>query len=115
MKEFSIGIKRFKDLDEATANLAQGNEQASKGFINSFIGTIDGNSNAAKILKEEFDKIHGRRKDEHRDLDKRIEDIGFLEQSVGSRQGHIIINTLALQDIIETCWRIGREEGLFHD
>jgi len=115
MKEFSIGLKRFKDLDEASNNFAQGNEQAAKGFVASFIGTVENDGLAAKKLKEDFDEIHNRRKLEHKELDKRIEDIGFLEQNVGSRSGHAMIDTIALQDIIETCWKVGREEALFHD
>lgn len=115
MEEFRIGLKRFKDLDEASTAFAQGNEQVAKGFIISFTGTIDDASNAASKLTEEYDKIHMRRKQEHKELDKRIEDIGFLEQNVGSRGGHAMIDTIALQDIIETCWKVGREESLFHD
>jgi len=115
MEEFSIGIKRFKDMDEASTRFAQSDYQGAKGFIASFIGTVDESSEAAKKLTESFDEIHLKRKQEHRDLDKRIEEIGFLEQNVGAREGHMHIDVIALGDTIETCWKIGREEALFHD
>jgi len=115
MEEFRIGLKRFKDMDEASTAYAQGNEQTAKGFVESFIGTIPEEHEAADKLRKAFDEIHSRRKQEHKDLDKKIETLGFLEQNVEARTGHMMINTVALQDIIESCWRVGREEGLFHD
>jgi len=101
-KEYiGIGTLRMKYID--IANHAENTEELSRS-LDKFLDTIPPGSNAAKYIKEQFDKIEIQKNIDIQELIKYIKELGDLEQSDKLLQGKLALNNNSLHDKRIICW-----------
>jgi len=113
--DYSIGHLRMKYLDLANIKFAQGDFISCKGFINNFLDTVKDESPAGISIKIEFDKINNMIKQQIRDMEIGMGNLGWLEKRDYETKGREEIEINKIHDMKEICWRIGLKEGLFYD
>ena len=113
--DYSVGHIRMKYLDLANLSFAQGNYSQCKGYIDSFIDTVDEESTGGKTIKGEFDKIYHNRSLQETQLEEEINKLGFLERKDYEDAAKSEININSLHDLKAVCWRISLKDGLFYE
>ena len=113
--DYSIGHLRIKYLDLANISFAQNSYIIAKGYIEDFLDTIDKDTSEGKEIKTEFDVIHTRKKNQLKELEKSVENMGYLEQKDISNDGRESIEINAIHDMKEVCWRIALKGRLFDE
>jgi len=113
--EYSIGHKRMKYLDLANLTFTQGEYEMALGYINAFMETIEENTRSAELIKEQFDNIEIKMKNDRKELKEHIKDMGELEKIDTKRKGELEIAIDGIHDKKTACWNIAMVEGLFND
>jgi len=113
--DYSIGHLRIKYLDYANIKFAQNDPVGSQGFVESFLDTIDDFSEAGKTLKQEFDLITLRKKQQHKQLLDACEKLSYLEKEDTRQRGQTEIEVNVIHDRKEACWRVAMKYGLFNE
>lgn len=113
--DYSIGHIRMKYLDLANLSFAQGNYSQCKGYIDSFIDTIDEDSVCGKSIKKEFDNAYSHRASIAYQLEQEVKNMGYLEKQDYESVAKSEINIDSLHDLKAICWRISLKDGLFHE
>lgn len=112
---YTVGHLRIKYLDLANMAFAQNNYIAADGYIKNFLDTIKEESEAANMIRKEFDFITGQKRKSIEELTKSTESLGYLEQKDLLDEGRRNIEVNSIHDRKEACWRIALKEGLFYD
>ena len=112
---YQVGLSRAKYLDIANMSFIQKNYDAAKESLDAFLGTIEENSEPADYITQEFDKIYNIRLQQRQQLEQKINDEGFLEQSIQGNQGFLSIDIEALHSMKAVCWAAASKYGLFYD
>ncbi len=113
--DYSIGHLRIKYLDLANINFAQNDPVTAKGFVDDFLSTVDGDSEAGKKLKIEFDLITNRKQKQIHELKAKAETLSYLEKKDTLEKGRVEIEVNSIHDLKEACWRIAMQYGLFNE
>lgn len=120
-KTTNIGFLRMKYLDSANTNFTIGvgaNDEKSykqcESNLESFLETVDGESEEGKKIQEEFDRIEDEKKQKQEELEDFVKDKGELEKLDYNQSGNLQIYIDALQSKKSVCWNIAIEYGLFH-
>ena len=113
--DYSIGHLRSKYLDLASISFAQEKYTIAKGYIDAFLETIDETKPAGKTIKKEFDIIHTRKKQQLKELESSVENMGYLEQRDITNEGHESIEINSIHDMKMICWKVAMGEGLFNE
>jgi len=113
--DFSIGHIRMKYLDLANLSFAQGNYSQCKGYIDSFVDTLDEDSVGGQAIKKEFDKIFANRDKLADQLEQEIKKLGYLERQDYETAAKSEVNIDSLHDLKAVCWRISLKDGLFYE
>lgn len=115
---YKLGQVRYKYLD--SANMAFIQEQhypqnliACEKYIDSFIGTIADGTEEAKLITNEFNEIEQARRNNLKQLNEEIKDLGYLEQKDTKDRGQLEIETNATLSRKAFCWTLALNRGLF--
>jgi len=113
--DYSIGHLRIKYLDLANLSFAQGDHLQCKGYIDSFIDTIDAESGSGQKIKKEFDDVYRNRDTIANHLEQEVKKLNYLERQDYEQAAKNEINIDSLLDLKAICWRISLKDGLFHE
>jgi hypothetical protein len=109
----SIGVTRMNHLEAANVSLAQGNLAQCKTWIENFVDTIDGETEAGKQLKKEFDKIYLNKKNIEKAAEEKTKDMGWLEKHDFTDMISQELSFDTIRNLKSSCWVIFLKYKLF--
>jgi len=114
-KDYSLGHMRAKYLDLANMTFIRENTTECAKNLDSFLDTIPPDSEAAKYITKEFDKIELMKRLQTQQLMEEIKTLGELEKTDIKNQGELMINAEALHDKKIICWNAAEKYKLNQD
>ena len=110
-----MGQERWKYLDMANMSFAAGDPIACEKYLDAFLETIDENSDAAKKITIEYNRIESERLKKHNDLDSQTKELGYLELQDYQNRGKQQIEVDAILEKKTVCWTVAMNGGLFSE
>ena len=110
-----IGFERWKYLDYAGMAFAEQNWTATTGYLKLFLDTIKEDTEEAKLLTAEFDRIESEKHKQIEEMKKNMEHIGWLEKGDLEKSVREQIEMDTLHDRITACWTVSMKKGLFYE
>lgn len=108
-----MGQERWKYLDMANMSFAAGDYTSTDGYVKAFLETIKDDSDEAREIKIEFDRIDRERKNRIDELTTKTEHLGYLEQKDVRNTGREQIEIDAVYSRKTVCWTMAMNAGLF--
>lgn len=112
---FQVGLNRVRYLDLANMHFIQQNYDAVKESLYAFLDTIDDESEPGRYIIEQFDLLYDERKRQREELECKIADSGFLEQSITGNNGFMNIDLEILHGMKAVCWTASQKFGLLYE
>jgi hypothetical protein len=96
-------------------SFAQGHYTQCKGYIDDFLDTIKEETESAKTIKTEFDKIYQNQKKLEDAIEQQAKNLGYLERKDFEDTAKTELGANTIHDLKEICWRISLKYKLFED
>ncbi len=108
-----MGQERWKYLDMANMSFIAGDYLATNGYIKAFLETIPEETDEAREITKEFNRIEADRKRLHVELEEQAKNLGYLEKGDILTKGREQIEIDAIMNRKTVCWTVAMKYGLF--